>query len=254
MTALVLLAALATACGEGTVWDSASQTCIVTNPSDSNFDGCVQLNDLLDLLSAYGDCGAEESAWQCGDPLEYQGYDYETVQIGEQCWFAENVRYLPDVSPPSVGSVDQAHAYVMNYSGSDEQFARTTIEYLEYGVLYNYEAIQLWELCPSGWRSPNISDLTALVSPFGGLDSAGEEIKSTSIGGNNVTGFNGKAGGYRNESSFGLEGVFGLFWMPQDEAYFDIYYDNDDVDIYYIANGNYDRSRAMSIRCIKDSE
>ena len=23
-------------------------------------------------------------------PLEYQGYDYETVQIGEQCWFAEN--------------------------------------------------------------------------------------------------------------------------------------------------------------------
>ena len=40
--------------------------------------------------------------------------------------------------------------------------------------------------------------------------------------------------------------------MPQDEAYFDIYYDNDDVDIYYIANGNYDRSRAMSIRCIKD--
>ena len=180
---------------------------------------------------------------------------YETVQIGEQCWFAENVRYLPEVSPPSVGSVEQAHAYVMNYSGSDEQFAKTTIEYLEYGVLYNYEAIEAWELCPNGWRSPNISDLTALVAPFGSLDSAGEELKSTSIGGNNVTGFNGKAGGYRNESSFGLEGVFGLFWMPQDEAYFDIYYDNDDVDIYEIANyGDFDRSRGMSVRCIKDTE
>ena len=50
-------AALATACGEGTVWDADSQTCIVANPSDSNFDGCVQLTDLLDLLSAYGTCG-----------------------------------------------------------------------------------------------------------------------------------------------------------------------------------------------------
>ena len=30
--------------------------------------------------------------WTCGCPLAYQGYDYETVQIGEQCWFSENLR------------------------------------------------------------------------------------------------------------------------------------------------------------------
>ena len=36
--------------------------------------------------------GGAETAWQCGDLLEYQGYDYETVQIGEQCWFAENLQ------------------------------------------------------------------------------------------------------------------------------------------------------------------
>ena len=48
------------------------------------------MTDLLDLLSAFGTCN--EIPWSCGDPLEYQGYDYETVQIGEQCWFAENLR------------------------------------------------------------------------------------------------------------------------------------------------------------------
>ena len=79
-------------CSQGLFWNWELEQCFSTNPADINLDGCVQLNDLLDLLSAYGNCGAEESPWQCGDPLEYQGYDYATVQIGEQCWFAENLR------------------------------------------------------------------------------------------------------------------------------------------------------------------
>ena len=28
----------------------------------------------------------------CGDPVSYQGYDYATQLIGDQCWFAENLR------------------------------------------------------------------------------------------------------------------------------------------------------------------
>ena len=48
---------LANLCGPGTLWDDTAQQCIVTNPSDSNFDGCVQLSDLLDLLASYGLCG-----------------------------------------------------------------------------------------------------------------------------------------------------------------------------------------------------
>ena len=79
-----------TACGEGTQWDAVSQKCVIANLSDTDFDGCVSMTDLLDLLSVFGTCN--EVPWSCGDPLEYQGYDYETVQIGDQCWFAENLR------------------------------------------------------------------------------------------------------------------------------------------------------------------
>ena len=57
---LLLVASCLTAVGqseyclEGTVWDDEMQGCVVANPADINFDGCVQLNDLLDLLGAYG--------------------------------------------------------------------------------------------------------------------------------------------------------------------------------------------------------
>ena len=78
------------ACYDGTIWSETVGACIVANPSDSNFDGCVSMTDLLDLLSVFGTCN--EVPWSCGDPLEYQGYNYETVLIGEQCWFAENLR------------------------------------------------------------------------------------------------------------------------------------------------------------------
>ena len=48
-------------CGLGTIWDEETQTCVVAYPADINFDGCVQLNDLLDLLASYGLCQASDA-------------------------------------------------------------------------------------------------------------------------------------------------------------------------------------------------
>ena len=156
-------------CLEGTIWSEELGGCIVANPADINLDGCVQLNDLLDLLSAYGDCAAEESAWQCGDLLEYQGYDYETVQIGEQCWFAENARYLPSVSPSNFGWEDDggAHAYIAGYEGTSVEEAKTQNEYDEYGTLYNFVSVQESLMCPQGWHVPSLSEWDVLKGSIG---------------------------------------------------------------------------------------
>ena len=156
-------------CGLGTVWDEETQTCIVAYPADINFDGCVQLNDLLDLLSAYGLCQTAEAAWSCGDPLEYQGYDYETVKIGEQCWFAENARYLPFVSPSDLGWEDDggAHAYVAGYEGTSVEEAKTQSEYEEYGTLYNFVSVQESLMCPQGWHVPSLSEWDVLKGSVG---------------------------------------------------------------------------------------
>ena len=52
-------------CGEGTVWDIALRRAFQPiRLTSTTTEASVQLNDLLDLLTAYGDCGAEESVWQ----------------------------------------------------------------------------------------------------------------------------------------------------------------------------------------------
>ena len=51
-----LIPNLESACGNGTVWDAASGTCIGYNdcPSDINFDGATTSGDLLLMLGHFG--------------------------------------------------------------------------------------------------------------------------------------------------------------------------------------------------------
>ena len=55
---------------------------------DHNQDGVIGVPDLMNLLSLSGQ-PLEVAEWTCGDPFNYHGYDYSTVLIGEQCWFAD---------------------------------------------------------------------------------------------------------------------------------------------------------------------
>jgi hypothetical protein len=65
-------------------WDWELGMCQITNVADTNLDGCVQLNDLLDVLSAYGNCAepvlAENpcggGAFLPGDDIACAGWNY----------------------------------------------------------------------------------------------------------------------------------------------------------------------------------
>ena len=67
--------------------------------NDINQDGYVAVQDILLLLSGFGNTCEISGFQNCGDLVSHEGYDYSTVLIGEQCWFSENCRYLPEVSP-----------------------------------------------------------------------------------------------------------------------------------------------------------
>jgi uncharacterized protein (TIGR02145 family) len=252
-------------CDVGTVWNIESQTCIVLYPSDSNFDGCVDLNDLMDLLSAYGVCAVAE--FSCGDPLGYQGYDYSTVQIGEQCWFAENCRYLPVVSSSSAGSETSPYYYVYGYEGSTVSEAKATENYETYGVLYNWPAFMTEGICPSGWHIPSDGEWQTMEISLGMSESeasqtdwrgspVGDYMKSTSgwnSGGNgsNSSGFNGLPGGASYSGNFINYGHYGIWWSASESGSSSWVRElkSDQVNVY---RNYFNRIFGFSARCVRD--
>ncbi len=261
-------------CDAGTVWSWESQTCVVANPSDSNFDGCVQLSDLLDLLGAYGTC-----EWQCGDPMSYQGYDYETVLIGEQCWFAENLRAENYTTGEAIENV------VVNldwYNALDSQLPAVCnnlnafCESNDCGMLYNRFAVEDERgVCPTGWTVPTDSVWMQLESALGlpegqlnnlgwrGTDQ-GTMLKSESLwNGTNLVGFNARPEGHRSDLGLYANIEDAHFWSQNPggaESWYRMVNTNESR-IYRPTNANPAAAGGgslprfgFSVRCVKDSE
>ena len=259
-------------CGEGTTWDESSQTCIVANVSDTDFDGCVGINDFLVHLSNFGSACGPEPAWTCGDPLEYQGYDYETVQIGEQCWFAENLRAENyrngDPIPSGLSDGDEWAGTTEGAVDVDEGDYVST-----YGRLYNgYTAADERRLCPNAWSVPTDEDWMELEMALGMSESEanstgwrgtdqGLQMKTTygwidDANGNNVSGFSGLPGGAKaTVGHFYDVGYSGNWWSSSN---------SDDANAWYrdleltnpeqVYRASTNRNHGFSIRCVKDTE
>lgn len=263
------------ACYDGTIWSETVGACIVANPSDSNFDGCVSMTDLLDLLSVFGTCN--EVPWSCGDPLEYQGYNYETVLIGEQCWFAENLRsenYQNGDAIP-VGLSDEewssttSGAMAVYGEGSsscntyspDGDACDPDWSLVEYGRLYNWYAVEDdRSLCPNGWSIPGDDNWQQMVQVLGGDEVAGSTMKSQSgwdQGGNgtNSSGFNATPSGLKVLDGGFVDAGWVTYWWTSSAHQIDASYNRSvnwpDGDVSLSSNDN---NYGFSIRCIKDSE
>ena len=262
-------------CLDGQHWDWELGGCVITNPADINHDGCVQLNDLLDVLSAYGDCGAEPTPWLCGESIEYQGYDYETVQIGEQCWFAENLRAENYSNGDDITFVVEASDWInlgLTGAGVYSYYENDDVNFQVYGGLYNfYAAVDERGLCPSGWSVPSDLEWMALETFIGVPENQLELIEWRASGygpilmsspednpawvGTNLVGFNGLPGGYRQSDVFAA-GFFdegALWWSSSQE--------NGNSWFRHLKEGQSGIRRAIgnqlqgfSIRCIKDTE
>ena len=254
-----------------------------TNPEfnpDYDGNGFIGVDDILGVLG-YFDTTWEDPQFSCGDPMSYQGYDYATVLIGDQCWFAENLRSENYENGEEIATNAGAFWPEMPFGGQAIYGTEGTtcgtngtsfnacndpvISLNTYGRLYNWYAVHdLRGLCPSGWHVPTNTEWTVMANGLGGASVAGGHLK-TDYGwfdggnGTNSVGFSGLPGGWRdiiNEGAFLYEGANGIFWSSTNTQTLggetvgvarvlsfedDAFYE----DAFFIGYG-------MSVRCIQD--
>ena len=257
-----------TACGEGTIWDEESQTCIVANVSDTDFDGCVGINDFLIHLANFGTgCGP----WVCGDLLQYKGYWYSTVEIGDQCWFAENLRVMTYRNGEAIPTDLDDEAWSTTSSGAMAIHSGVDpVEALSlYGRLYNlYAVLDERELCPEGWSVPSHGEFQVLGAHLGGNIIAAGKMKATSGwcapwpggdgNGDNSSGFGALPGGARGPNgeydSWYSAGCNGYWWTTSEYAGGGFWRRIITAGSAQINTSPAGAQHGFSVRCLQDSE
>jgi uncharacterized protein (TIGR02145 family) len=208
------------------------------------------------------------------------GKSYRTVKIGDQWWFAENLAWLPAVSPPNVDSETNPYYYVYGYTGAEVDEAKAAENYETYGVLYNWPAATggapgsdtnpsgVQGACPAGWHLPGDAEWKQLEM-FLGLTSAQADaigwrgsnlaiqMKATegwsNLGnGTNTSGFTALPGGVKGGSIFSSLGGSGYWWSASQYTAGQAWkrqmnYDYTGVQHYY----NY-KDDGLSIRCVRN--
>lgn len=102
---------------------------------------------------------------------------YNTIQIGDQCWIKENLKWLPEISDLRKWSHIEPNYFVYDFKRWGVSAAKETENYKNYGVLYNWPAAIT--ACPPGWRLPDVEDWKELKSY---LVNSYEEINYLNIG------------------------------------------------------------------------
>ena len=229
----------------------------------------AEKEQLRDALGVTGGGSSDPTTFVCGTSkmVDADGNEYETVQIGTQCWTKTNLRVAPagatDASSSGASSNTEPYYYV-----------NSAFNPAVYGYYYNWEAAKL--ACPTGWHLPSDAEWTTMEQTQTSMDVTGSGWRgdhagklagegwnpSTTAGapGNasdpdhNASGFSAVPAGYCYGSSFGLAGNYAVFWSATQNSSNGAYgrglYSNSAGVTRYDSDKDYGRS----VRCVRDAE
>ena len=208
-------------------------------------------------------------AWGQDTVTDIDGNVYETVQIGDQLWMAENLKttHYRDGSEIPTGYSDSEWTNLL--TGAFAVYDDNESNANTYGNLYNWYAVDDERgVCPASWHVPTDGEYTALTDYLGGTSVAGGKMKectegscpeseywnSPNTGATNESGFTGLPGGYRYDGIgyYSNMGFGGYFWSSTES--------NSDYAwlrlLGYLSSGVYrlgnSKENGFSVRCVMD--
>ncbi len=199
---------------------------------------------------------------------DHEGNVYRTVQLGSQCWMAENMRCT--TSPSGKNWVRNPFFSINNPVFKSYYITQKNHQY---GNLYNWSAamdLNINEyayydsgdrrrgICPEGWHLPSSREWKALLESLGGTHTAGAVMKSTTthwiepVIAEEVSGFDALPAGIYTEDGLNHTGNYAHFWSSTT-------YDRQNAWCFGLFSYNKDSYNILdykcygcSVRCVKD--
>jgi|WetSurMetagenome_2_1015567.scaffolds.fasta_scaffold112888_2 uncharacterized protein (TIGR02145 family) len=197
-----------------------------------------------------------EKQKESGLPKDMDGNEYDTVVIGAQTWFKENLKTTKYKNGDPIYLITDDTKWSSWQTGAYCWYDNNPDYKATYGALYNLKTVSTDFLCPDGWHIPTATEWRELIAYLGGAHYAGGKLKETgtlhwisqSEDTTDETGFSALPGGCRYlDGSFRDIKLHGYWWMFNLNRYLTVHYSNE-----YSGEGSWDGNAGYSVRCIKD--
>ncbi len=209
---------------------------------------------------------------------DIEGNFYLTVIIGDQEWFAENLRTTALNDGASILYAPDDEDWEEQSQPAYCWYDNDIIHASTYGALYNWNVIHTNKLCPVGWRVPKDEDWkileSSIDSEYGYLHpewnnegdrgyDAGAKLKSTSgwdyygngVNGIDLFGFNALPAGFRASCCF-FTGINGTtqWWLAENDSDYRAWRRIVKHNESYVSRTTSSIYSGYSVRCVRDVE